>query len=155
MIRTIGERSIIPVSGMILRIGRSSGSRITLIAFQIPATASLLHVDHVERDQQAQHELHNHHDDDDVHQVGEDIDQGVDQHGRGFLADGMRHLGGARLISRAEGGCINLIIRFVRVGAVYALISVPAPREVKISSSIACGTRPSSTTAASHPASTA
>ena len=37
----------------------------------------------------------------------------------------------------------------------YARINVPAPRLVKNSSSIAWGTRPSSTTAASHPASTA
>src|SRR5690606_17463427 len=43
-----------------------------------------------------------------------------------------------------------------RAGAPHpARTSVPAPRLVKNSSSIACGTRPSRTTAASHPASTA
>jgi hypothetical protein len=38
MISTIGDKSIVPVSGMIRRIGRSTGSSRTFTARQIAAT---------------------------------------------------------------------------------------------------------------------
>ncbi|PAV92771.1 hypothetical protein WR25_04669 [Diploscapter pachys] len=84
-------------------------------------------VDDVEHDQQRQHELD--HDDPPQHveQDHDDLNQGKRDHA--WAPD---------------------------YGAVgQAWTNVPAPAEVKISSSIACGTRPSRITAASTPASTA
>ena len=47
-----------------------------------------MHVDHVERDQQRQHELDDDQHDDDIDQIAEDLDQEGQENGNGFWSLG-------------------------------------------------------------------